>query len=190
MEPGLIDTVCSRNRENAAECTRLLLSQGYKHIAFFSETIARIAPRELRCKGYAETVIEDGAVPEIYEIDCDHPNSCVDSLRDFLGKHEGERIAVLSANGTTTQRILTAMKFLGIKAGAELGLCTFDDWDWLQIADPGITAVALSTGEIGARAARLLLDRINGNSAEPPAEEIVPSSIIIRESTTAGAAKK
>ena len=42
------------------------------------------------------------------------------------------------------------MKFLGIKAGAELGLCTFDDWDWLQIADPGITAVALSTGEIGA----------------------------------------
>ena len=97
---------------------------------------------------------------------------------------------MLSANGTTTQRILTAMKFLGIKAGAEFGLCTFDDWDWLQIADPGITAVALSTGEIGARAARLLLDRINGSAAETPAEEIVPSSIIIRESTTAGAAKK
>ena len=69
-------------------------------------------------------------------------------------------------------------------------LCTFDDWDWLQIADRGITAVALSTGEIGARAARLLLDRINGSAAKTPAEEIVPSSIIIRESTTAGAAKK
>ncbi|MEI3085814.1 MAG: hypothetical protein V8S87_07350 [Oscillospiraceae bacterium] len=50
--------------------------------------------------------------------------------------------------------------------------------------------MALSTGEIGARAARLLLDRINGSAAETPAEEIVPSSIIIRESTTAGAAKK
>lgn len=190
MEPGLIDTVCSRNQENAAECTRLLLSQGYEHVAFFSETIAKIAPRELRCKGYADTVTESGAAPEIYEINCELPNSCVASLRDFLGKHEGERIAVLSANGTTTQRILTAMKFLGIKAGKELGLCTFDDWDWLQIADPGITAVALSTGEIGARAARLLLDRINGSAAETPAEEIVPSSIIIRESTTAGAAKK
>ena len=187
MKSGLIDTVCSESQKMAAECTRLLFSRGYKHVAFFSETMGEISPRKLRCLGYTEAVKELGMEPEIYEIDCESSKSGVEGLKAFRAKHPEERIAVLTSNGTTAQRILTSMKALGIKPGRDFGLCTFDDWDWLQISDPGITAVVFDSVDIGARSARLLLRKINGDADETPAEELVSSSIIIRDSTPAEA---
>ena len=76
------------------------------------------------------------------------------------------------------------MNSLGIKAGYELGLCTFDNWDWLEISSPGVTAVALGSVEIGAKSAKLLLDTISGErSHADPADILVDSILTVKEST-------
>lgn len=185
--PGLIDTVSSSNTATAKECVRFLFEQGYTSVAFFSQNMGHITPRLLRCEGYIkgiESYAPAGTAPEIFEFDNQNQAACQQHIRAFTEKHRGERAAILVSNGTSAQTVICALNALGIQAGYELGLCTFDDWDWLQISTPGITAVALGSVEIGAKSAKLLLDTISGQrSADSPADILVDSKITVKEST-------
>jgi LacI family transcriptional regulator len=52
----------------------------------------------------------------------------------------------------------------------------------MAMTDPGITAVAQPTLELGRRAARLLLRRLEDPAREPTVERLQPS-LIVRAST-------
>ena len=185
-----IDTVTIPNRNTAYDCVRFLLAQGYARVAFFSETMGSISPRILRHQGYEEAIRDlalSGTEPETYEFAAEDLDSCKSCLRIFRRKYPNERIAIFSSNGSSARRILVAMKELDIEPGYNLGLCTFDDWDWLQIARPGISAVSLATSAVGAKAAELLLDRISGRrSADSKAVMVeIQPHFVVRESTPA-----
>lgn len=183
-----IDTVTTPNRNTAYDCVRFLLAQGYTKVAFFSETIGSISPRILRRQGYEQAMRDlTGNEPETYEFSADDAGNCKSCLRVFRRKYPGERIALLSANGASAQKLLVAMKDLNIEPGYDFGFCTFDDWNWLQIARPGISAVALATGDVGAKAAELLLERISGKrpSGARAVNVEIPVHFIVRESTPA-----
>ncbi len=188
MDSSHMDTVAAPNQQSACEATRFLLEQGYGTVAFFSETIGTVTPRILRQRGYAEAIgryAGDGKAPETYEFRADNVDDCVACLKSFIEKHPGERLAVFSANGTTAQSLLLAANQLGLEYGYGLGLCTFDDWSLLRIARPSITAVAQRSGEIGAQAARLLLERLSGKRPEdsPPVTVMISTTLTVREST-------
>lgn len=188
MTPGQIDTVATPNKSAAYNCVRFLFERGYRRVAFFSETIGYVSPRILRQQGYEEAVRDFGPAgtePETYEFAGDDMESCRNCLRDFYGKYPGERKAVFSSNGASAQRLLVALKEMNIEPGYDFGFCTFDDWNWLQIAKPDISAVAQATVEVGAKAAELLLERISGRRpAEAPAVNIeIPSRFVVRDST-------
>jgi LacI family kdg operon repressor len=182
-----IDTVTIPSKTTAYNCVRFLLSQGYTKVAFFSEKIGHVAPRILRRQGYEQAIRElmPELDPEIYEFSPENPDSCKSCLRVFKRRYPDERIAVFSSNGASAQKLLVACKELDIELGYNFGFCTFDDWNWLQVAKPGITAVSLATGDVGAKAAELLLERISGqrpNNSRPVTVEIQPQ-LVIREST-------
>lgn len=188
MESDQIDTVTTANKSAAYDCVRFLLAQGYTKIAFFSEKIGNISPRILRRQGYEQAMWDlTDTEPETYEFSADDAGSCKSCLRIYRRKYPGERIALLSSNGASAQKLLVAMKDLGIEPGYDFGFCTFDDWNWLQIAKPGISAVALATGDVGAKAAELLLERISGKrpSGARAVNVEIPSHFIVRESTPA-----
>ena len=78
-----------------------------------------------------------------------------------------------------------AAKALGLSFGSEIGLCTFDDWNIFSLA--GVTAIRLQTEEVGAAAAKMLLERIG---AELPAGAAarsmeLPTELVVRASTVA-----
>lgn len=183
-----IDTVTTPNKSTAYDCVRFLLAQGYTKVAFFSEIIGHISPRILRRQGYEQAVRDlTENEPETYEFSADDAGSCKSCLRVFRRKYPEERIAILSSNGASAQKMLVAMKDLGIEPGYDFGFCTFDDWNWLQIARPGISAVALATGDVGAKSAELLLERISGKrpSGARAVSVEIPAHFIVRESTPA-----
>ena len=186
-KPGLIDTVSSTNKATAKECVRFLFEQGYSSVAFFTQKMGHITTRLLRCEGYCsgvESYGAQGAEAEIHEFENHNQLDCEEHIKAFINKHPGERIAILVSNGTSAQTVLCALNNLGIKAGYELGLCTFDNWDWLEISSPGVTAVALGSVEIGAKSAELLLDTISGaRSHVDPADILVDSILTVKEST-------
>ena len=188
MDSSGMDTVAAPNQQTACEATRFLLGQGYEAVAFFSETVGMVSPRILRHRGYAEAIgryAPAGMAPEIYEFGTDDTDGCAKCLRSFIESHPSKRLAILSANGTSAQSILLAANELGLEFGYDLGLCTFDDWSLLRIAKPGITAVELRSGEIGAQAARLLLERMCGRRPEdsPPVTVMISTKLNVREST-------
>lgn len=184
-EENLMDTVAAPNQRSAAECTAYLFDRGFDNVAFFSSSIGRVSPRLLRCRGYEQEYIRrfPEGVPEIYEFSVGSAEEYRDAILDFLGKHPGERNAILSANGTVAQHILATANALGLSVGSGFGFCTFDDWTWLQIAKPSITAVSLASAQIGEQAAELLMWRMSeGSEGVPPRTVIVPAEFIERES--------
>ena len=180
-----MDTVAVPNRQAAADCTAYLFSQGYDNVAFFSEEIGSVSPRLLRQQGYADEVGKRGETPETYEFATGDVEKCGEAIREFIGRHAGERNAILSSNGTSSQIIMMAANAMGLELGYRLGLCTFDNWSWLRLAKPGISAIALGTDEIGARSAGLLIDRMSGELSDsvPPVHLSVSAELIEREST-------
>lgn len=187
-QKGKLDIVASTDWKSAFECVSFLLGCGYTKIAFFTEGNRNITPRLVRCEGYTDAVkniARPGLDAIIYEFDRDDIESCKSCIENFRNKFSNERIAILSVNGVTTQYILLAFKELGIPIGWDYGLCTFDDWTWLQLAPPGITSVAMNTEQIGAEAARLLLERMDGTRPyDSPAVFLeIPTKLNVRGST-------
>lgn len=185
--PGTLDTVTAANGSLCRECLRFLKECGYEVVAFFTEGNRKIHPRIMRQRGYEDAYSElfPGYDPIVYSFDRNEPERCVRCLCDFKERFPGRRLAVLSVNGVTAKYVLLSMKKAGIEAGADFGFCTFDDWSWFSLMNPGITAVALQSETIGAKAAELLLKRISGETAysTPGITLEVNGSLNMREST-------
>lgn len=187
-QSGLLDTAASTDEKSAYDCVAFLLKYGYTHIAFFTEGNGSIMPRILRHRGYGKAVralCPPGVEPILYEFDRETRDSCRKCIHDFRRAYPNERIAILSVNGVTAQSILLCVKDAGVELGYGYGLCTFDDWTWLQLAPPGVTSVAMETEQIGATAALMLLERISGKKAyDAPGEYVeIATKLIVRGST-------
>jgi LacI family transcriptional regulator len=89
--------------------------------------------------------------------------------------------ALVTANNTMTLGALGALREHGLSVPGDIALCCFDDFAWADLFSPRLTAVAQPSREIGARAVRVLLDRL----AEPdrPARTVrLPCTFVHRTS--------
>ena len=184
-ESGRLDTAINEYEKSTREAIGRMLGCGYTRVALFSESIRDVMPRIQRREGYRMAMhsLAPELEPLVYEFDRHDPDGCRACLEAYRSAYPGERIAVLSVNGATGQQLLTTVKALGLRFGAELGLCTFDDWAIFSLAD--VTAIRLQTEEVGAAAARMLLERISGQvPAGVPARAMeLPTEMIVRGST-------
>lgn len=185
--PGILDTVCLNNCDAAYQCVSYLLACGYTRIAFFSEGNGRVYPRVRRAFGYTSAVEQlcpEHPEPLIFEFSRHDGKGCSSALEKLCGMFPGERCAIISVNGMTAQDVLLSARELGIRFGRELGFITFDDWDWLRLADPAPTAVNLNSESLGTRSAELLMQRIaeKGQPHSPMYTEL-PVKLIVRAST-------
>ena len=71
--------------------------------------------------------------------------------------------AIFSANNTMSLGVLQALHERGLNAPDDVSIVGFDDMPWQVAMQPPLTCIAQPTYDIGATAARLLLERI----AEP-----------------------
>lgn len=186
---GKLDTVINEYHRSTTECVERMLNCGYRRIAFFTERIGSVMPRIQRRDSFfaAFSGRRDDAEPFLYEYSRDVEGDCLRCVKDFAGRFPGERIAILSVNGMTALHVLCAMQEAGISPGYDFGMCTFDDWRWLSLISPGISAIRLETDQVGARAAKLLLERLRGERAiDAPAVGIeLPTSFVERGSLVA-----
>ncbi|MCG8971064.1 MULTISPECIES: LacI family DNA-binding transcriptional regulator [Streptomyces] len=68
--------------------------------------------------------------------------------------------ALVTANNAMTIGALRALRDRGLSVPGDLALCCFDDFAWADLFAPRLTAVAQPSRDIGARAVRLLLERL------------------------------
>ena len=89
--------------------------------------------------------------------------------------------AVFCANNNMTVGALAALRRLQVRIPADLALVAFDDLEWSDIVQPGITCMAQPFHAMGVQALQLLLERIK-HPGSPPTTVTLPPSYEHRQS--------
>jgi LacI family transcriptional regulator len=93
--------------------------------------------------------------------------------------------AVFCTNGPTALGVLRAFRDCGIETPRDIAFATFDELTvGGDLFTPSITTVVQPAYDIGARAAQILLDRIEGVATQPDSITVrLPASLKIRASS-------
>jgi LacI family transcriptional regulator len=91
--------------------------------------------------------------------------------------------ALVTANNQMTLGALLAIQEMGIRIPNDISVVGFDDPEWAPLANPPLTALAQPTYEMGVRAMRLLLDRIEGILNGNASKVLLEPWLVVRRST-------
>lgn len=74
---------------------------------------------------------------------------------------------VLCGNNNMTLGFMEALKVEGVRALGDIAFVSFDDLEWSELMELGVTAVSQPFHAIGSRAVKMALDRI-ADPGRPP----------------------
>jgi LacI family transcriptional regulator len=178
------DSVLLDNVRGARECVRHLVRQGHRNIAVITGPLKAQNACE-RLQGYEEALREadipvDNAL--IHEGDFRYESG--NRLAKRLLQSQVNVTAIFVCNGVMTLGVLSALEELGVRCPENMALATFDDLTLEHSYHSHLTSVVQPSYEMGARAATMLMDRIEGKlTGDPVVVRIVPT-LVIRESTS------
>ncbi len=179
------DAVLLDNVRGAQECVRHLIQVGHRRIAIVAGPKKLQTGRE-RLRGYEDALREadiqvDPAL--IFEGDF-REESGYRLSKEFLRRRQ-KPSAIFVCNGVMTLGVLKAMEEIGVACPEDIALATFDDLTLDHSFHPHLTAVVQPSYEIGARAATILMNRIEGKLGKEPSVVRIAPTLVIRESTRA-----
>ncbi|MEV0209765.1 LacI family DNA-binding transcriptional regulator [Streptomyces sp. NPDC050788] len=175
------DQVCAENAEPTARLVRHLAELGHRRIGLVAGLPGYSTTRE-RISGYRHGLAASGL--PYYEHLVAHGDSSSEGAEHAtatLLSLPAPPTALVTANNAMTIGALHALRERGLSVPGDIALCCFDDFAWADLFSPRLTAVAQPSREIGARAVRVLLDRL----AEPdrPARTVrLPCTFVHRTS--------
>ena len=177
------DAVLLDNVRGARECVRHLLQLGHRRIAIITGPLKLQNARE-RLQGYEEALHEsDVPIDPALILEGDYRLESGHRLAKQLTKSRGTASAIFVCNGVMTVGVLNAFEEAGVACPRDISLATFDDLTLDHSSHSHLTAVVQPSYEMGARAATLLIDRIEGRlTGDPIVVRVVPT-LVIREST-------
>jgi LacI family transcriptional regulator len=174
------DGVVIDNERGAREATSHLLAAGHRRIGLVVAQTDWTTDAG-RVRGYRAAHAEAGVAVEeelIVPIGFHAPETD-DSIGELLDRTP---TALFAANNLLAERAWHVLRKRRLKIPRDVSLVAFDDMPWMEMVDPGITAVAQPTLELGRRAADLLLRRLDNPGRKPRVECLEPS-LLVRGST-------
>lgn len=182
IDEVVCDKVIIDDAKGAQKATDHLLSIGCKNIALLT-TVDYISVGKLRTNGYlrslrsADIVEREDFILKIEDID-----NCQAEISDFLkGKDIDAIFAVNELFAVTAVKIL---KEQGKNVPDDVSVIGFTDGILSKYFIPSLTTISQHGEEMGAIAARLLIDKLEGDDSdiEEYRTVIIDTSLIIRES--------
>jgi DNA-binding LacI/PurR family transcriptional regulator len=177
-----VDIVTVTNREGAAQAVAHLIGLGHRHIAMMAGMETHNVGSE-RHAGYVGALHAAGI-----EVDPRY-------IKDAGFERESARVAtfelldlpdpptaIFSANNTMSLGVLQALHERGLNAPSDVSIVGFDDMPWQVAMQPPLTCIAQPTYDIGATAARLLLERI-AEPSRPVRRVVLETALIVRASS-------
>ncbi|MGA7908293.1 MAG: LacI family DNA-binding transcriptional regulator [Candidatus Sulfotelmatobacter sp.] len=179
-DPALTqDAVITDDEKGSFDAVSHLARVGHRRIAIVGGPL-NISNGKARMRGYRKALAANGLKyePDLvyegdYRIDSGH--------RAGLSILTHRPDAVFVANYLMTVGFLQAAQELGMHCPEDFGLVTLDDYPWLTLFNPPLTAVELPKYEVGHTAAELLIERMAGKKGKSENRKIVPQ-LRIRES--------
>ncbi|MFS0654159.1 LacI family DNA-binding transcriptional regulator [Bacillus sp. 179-C3.3 HS] len=175
-----VDTVTTNNRDITIRLLQQMDEKGYEQIAFFSEPVEGISPREERKDAYVQTVLSKNKKPIVVEIDLKQKEQMREEVRHFL-QTVNQKKAILAGNGLLMLKLISELVELGISIPEEIGIAGFDDTEWYKLIGPGITTVAQPSHDMGKAAMQKIKMRLEGDESAPQTIQL-DGEIIVRKS--------
>jgi LacI family transcriptional regulator, galactose operon repressor len=177
------DSVVVDNEGGAREAVDYLVANGHRRVGLLRDD-SRIFTAQERLAGYRNALQSHG-------IDLDESligvsRSTVEHAIEAtirLFSRRSRPTALFTVDSLMTQGALLALRSMGLSIPHDVSLVGFDDFNLATFTDPQITVVAQPIAEIGPLAAKLLLDRLAGNTVAPRHKRF-PTRLIIRGSVS------
>lgn len=175
--------VVTNNLEASRELTLHLAQQGYRHVVYVSEPLRGIETRMDRLAGYEQACRSTGLRSEIHWVHRGQPATYEPVLEAVRSAVSDGPAAVYTANGLILQELYPRLRRLDITVPDPLGIATFDQPDWADIATPALTCVRQPTEAMGQAIARALMD---ADEAWPENARriVIPSELRVSASTS------
>lgn len=186
LQDNTLDTVTTDVEQVTAQLLELVYQEGFERIAFFSQTFRQNSTRRRRYETYAKVALRHGQNPDeyVYLIGSKEGEfDCTQALELLLDSSRGLRTAVFTVNGVVLLDLLNAVKELGLSVPDDVGICSYDGWDWAGIVGDGISTISHPSYEVGQKSVELLIKRINSKKEYPPRYVELKSQIQLRGST-------
>jgi LacI family transcriptional regulator len=172
------DSVTITNRRSAREATEHMLGHGLRRLVAIGARANVHTSRE-RLAGYRECMNRASLAPRSGMVE--HPDLLtVEWIGNILGEHAADGIFAL--NWVSTLHVLRGLRELGIKAGSEMPLISFDDFDLGDLLAPRLSVVQQPSEMLGRESVKLLFERMNGGAGKQTRAAVLPARLVIRES--------
>lgn len=163
--------------------TEYLLSKGHSRILHLIPTTATTSMRD-RVEGYHRAYKEHGLTLEKdLLVRCNISN--IDQMEKLVTQILAKEInftAICTYNDLMALGAMKALYMHDIKIPEEIAIMGADDIQNTEICLVPLTTVHASGNEIGARALKLLIDKMNGKTSPYPIIENIPATLVERKS--------
>lgn len=173
------DVVLTDDHKGAFEAVAHLARIGHRRVALVSGPLD-VSNGTARWKGYRKAL-------EVHGLSYDSDLMAEGDYRTESGYRAGLALlprrpdAVFVANYLMTVGFMQAADEMEMTCPDDFGLVSFDDYPWLRCFRPRLTTIELPKYELGAKSARLLLERISGRKGRGTVQKLAPQ-LCVRES--------
>ena len=175
------DAVVIDNERGARDATAHLLDAGHRRVALLVNATNWTSDAG-RLAGYRQAH-DDAGVPVDERLVVRVAFHDADADRRIASLLEDERpTAIFAANNLLAEQAWHVIRERGLRLPDDISLVGFDDVTWMEMVSPALTVVAQPTEELGRRAARLFLRRIEDPEAPVSTERLEPT-LVVRGST-------
>jgi len=177
-----VDAVVIDNYRSSFEAVKYLLDTGHRKICIVSGDTSLTLYKE-RLEGYKHALQAAGLLimPELVLDVAGRDDTGYEAIMALLKKGILPD-AVFATSDPRAISAIRAIKDCGLSVPDDVSVVGFDDLDISPFLDPPLTTVSQPLYEMGARAARRLIDMINGEKHEQPKVELVKANLVIRKS--------
>lgn len=173
-----LDSVTVTNRRSTREATEHLTGHGLRRIVAIGARPHLYTCKE-RVAGYRAGMKAASLQPRVCLVEHESLLTSDWFAEEVFRLQHAD--AILTLNWVCTMFTLRGLRKLGKKAGRDIPLFSFDDFDLADMLTPGLSVVQQPAEMLGREAARLLVERLGG--VEGKARSVVlPTRMIIRHS--------
>ena len=175
------DTVTADNEAGAYDATRCLLQFQHTRLATITGPLHLTNARE-RLNGFKRALKEAKLIldPEyVQETTFDKHGGYSKTL--VLLQLIPRPTAIFAGNDMIALGILLALREAGLRCPQDVSVIGFDDLDLAEVTNPSLSSISQSGYQLGTTAARILLDRIQGDTG-PAKHVVLETSLKLRDS--------
>jgi DNA-binding LacI/PurR family transcriptional regulator len=175
------DSVTVANEQGAYSAIRHLVQIGHRRLAAITGPLHLTNARQ-RIAGFRRALIESKLTiaPEyIQETNFDRAGGYTKAR--LILKLLPRPTAIFAGNDMIALGVIQAIRELGLHCPGDVSVMGFDDLDFAELISPSLSSVYQSGYQLGASAARILLDRLGGDNGRPK-HLVLETQLKIRES--------